>query len=105
MLVQAGATSQSIDVQIVDDTGLPVTGLIASTFPATSYSRNANVAATSISLSDLSLITTAWTSGGIKERSGGFYRLDLPDAALVTAGEITLIAEATGKRLLASRIL
>lgn len=101
MIYPPGATSQSIDVLIVDDVGIPVTGLIASTFPAVLYSiagANADVALGS--LSDLSTITTAWTAKGVKERAGGRYRLDLPDAVFTAAGKVTLWAEASGKRLL-----
>jgi hypothetical protein len=99
-----GTTSQSLDVQVVDDSGLPVSGLVAATFPATSWSLAGNTAATTISLSDLAAITTAYTSGGVKERSGGYYRLDLPNAALANAGIVTLIGEASGKRLVHPRI-
>jgi hypothetical protein len=99
-----GTISQSLDVQIVDDSGLPVTGLVAATFPATSWSLAGNTAATAITLSDLALITTAYTSGGVKERSGGYYRLDLPNAALANAGVVTLIGEASGKRLVHPRV-
>src|SRR5690606_35453077 len=95
-----GATSKSIDVQIVDDTGLPVTGLVAATFPATKYSKGTGADAT-ITLADLAAITDAWSSGGVKERGDGVYRLDLPDAVLNAAAIVRLRGEASGKRLLA----
>jgi hypothetical protein len=101
MIVAPGTTALSIDVQIVDDTGLAVTGLVASTFPSVSYSTGTNAAATSVTLSDISAITTAFTSGGIKERSGGWYRLDMPNAAISAAGRVTIIADASGKHLIA----
>lgn len=104
MTIPPGATSQSIDIQIVDDTGVEVTGLVAATLPALSYSKGNNVAAASISLSDLALITTAWTSGGVKERANGVYRLDLPDAVVSTAAKVTLIGGSTNKRLIAAPI-
>jgi hypothetical protein len=105
MIIAPGTTSQSIDVQIVDDTGLAVTGLVASSFPAVSWSLGGNTAATSITLSDLALITTAYSSGGVKERSGGYYRLDLPNAAIATTGTVKLIGEASGKHLIAEPIV
>lgn len=99
-----GATSKSIDVQIVDDTGLPVDGLVAATFPATYYHLAGANAGVAIVLSDLALITTAWSSGGVKEidaaNQKGWYRLDVPDAALATAGHVTITGEATNKRLI-----
>jgi hypothetical protein len=100
MITSPGTTSLSIDVQIVDDSGLPVTGLVASTFPAVTYSVGNNTAAVAITLSDLAAITSVYSSGGLKERSGGRYRLDLPNAAIASAGVVTLIGEATGKHLI-----
>lgn len=105
MLVAPGNASQSIDVQIVDDSGLPVTGLLAATFPPVLYSLGNNTAATSITLSDLAAITTAYSSGGVKERSGGWYRLDLPNAAQSATATTSLIGEATGKHLLFTPIV
>lgn len=105
MLIATSSTSISIDIQVTDDSGLAVTGLVAATLPAISWSLNGNTAATAISLSDLAAITTAYSSGGVKERSGGYYRLDLPNAALTTAGEVTLIGDATGKHVLAAKII
>ncbi len=98
MLIPPGATSQSITVQIVDDTGLAVTGLVAGTWPATSYARVAE-AAVSITLGDLVAITSAYASGGVKEVGSGYYRLDVPDAAFATASKVRIVAEATGKHI------
>jgi hypothetical protein len=106
MIYTPGATSKSIDVQIVDDSGLAVTGLLAATFPATYWSAAGNTASTLISLSDLSLITSAYSSGGVKERAGsaGIYRLDVPDAALAGAADVKLYGEASGKHLICEAI-
>jgi hypothetical protein len=105
MIVAVAATSQSIDVQIVDDAGLPVTGLVAATFPAVSYALAGANASVGIALQDLATITAAYSSGGVKERSGGYYRLDLPNAAMTAAGEVKLIGETTGKHLIADPII
>lgn len=99
MIISPGATSQSITIQIVDDSGLAVTGLVANTFPSVYYQRVAE-AAVSISLSDLALITSTYSSGGVKETNGGYYRLDIPDAAFVTASKVRITGEASGKHLL-----
>jgi hypothetical protein len=100
MIFAAGATAQSIDVQVVDDAGLAVTGLDAAAFPAVTYSRAGAFADAALALSDLALITSPWAAGGLKERGGGYYRLDLPDAALAAAGRVTLRGEDTGKHLI-----
>ena len=104
MLIAPGATSQSVDVTIVDDAGLPVLALVAATFPATTYSVAGPNADVGITLADLALITTAYASGGVKERGNGVYRLDLPNAALAAAGRVRVRGEATGKRLLCDTI-
>lgn len=104
MIYAPGVTSQSIDVGVYDDSGLPVTGLVAATFPPVTYSRAGANADASVSLSDLAALTTAWSSGGLKERGGGVYRLDLPDAAFASAGLVTVRGDATGKHLVAPRL-
>jgi len=96
--------AQSVDVQIVDDSGLPVTGLVAASFPAVNYSRAGSNADQSIALSNLSLITSPWAAGGLKERGQGVYRLDLPDAICAAPGHVRLRGEAGGKHLLCDTI-
>src|SRR5581483_2973437 len=107
MIIAPGTTSQSVDIQIVDDSGLAVTGLVAATFPGVYWSIAGNTAATQITLADLAAITTAYSSGGVKERTGsaGVYRLDLPNAALASAGAIKIYGEASGKHLICEAIV
>ena len=96
-----GATSQSVDILIVDDNGQPVTGLVAATFPSLIFSlagSNADVAFPI--LVDLALITTAWTNGGVKERGEGRYRLDVFNAAFAAEGHGTIRGEASNKRVI-----
>ncbi|MES2342305.1 MAG: hypothetical protein V4597_11550 [Pseudomonadota bacterium] len=95
-----------MDVFFADDTGAAVTGKVAADFPVCKWSGGSNTADTTITLSDLAAITTAHpndnTAGGVKEREGGWYRLDLPNNMLTSAGRKTLtFAETTNKRLLA----
>lgn len=100
-----GQTSVSIDVEVYDDAGLPVTGLVAATFPAVVYSRagsNANVSLGA--LNDLALITSPWNANGLKERANGRYRLDLPNAVFSVVGVVSLWAEASGKHLIYPRL-
>ena len=104
MIIVSGSTSQSIDVQIVDDSGLPVTGLTNATFPTVKYSIAGANADVTITLASLATTTTAYASGGVVERGEGVYRLDLPNAALSSTGRLTIRGEATGKRLICPKI-
>jgi hypothetical protein len=105
MIYNTGVTSQSCDIQIVDDTGLPVLGLVAATFPSLTYSlAGANADVSFPALSDLATITTAYSSGGVKERGNGYYRLDLPNGVFTSAGIVTVRGEASGKHALLPKI-
>ncbi|WP_397570642.1 hypothetical protein [Schlesneria sp. T3-172] len=105
MIFDSGVTSQSIDIQIVDDTGLPVTGLLAATFPTLKYSRaGANSDVAFPAPTDLATITTAYAAGGVKERGEGVYRLDVPDAIFASAGRIKIRGEASGKHVIVDTI-
>lgn len=102
MRFSLGSNAHSVDVRITDDSGLPVTELLAATFPAVSYSLagpNADFAFPT--LSDLGALTSAWVAGGVKERGGGVYRLDLPDAVFAAVGVASIRGEESNKRLLA----
>jgi hypothetical protein len=103
VIVAPGSTSVSVTVTIVDDSGLAVTGLVAATFPTTVYERVAE-AAVPITLSDLAAVTSAYSSGGVKEVGGGDYRLDAPDLAFATATRLRVRGEASGKHLLCPTI-
>ena len=103
MSYPVGSTSQSLDVQVTDDQGLPVTGLVASTFPTLTYSRaGANADVAFPALSDLAAITDPFVAGGLKERGEGVYRLDVPNAIFAAAGTVRVRAEQANKRLLYS---
>ena len=96
-----GSTSQSLDVQVTDDLGLPVTGLIAATFPPLTYSRaGANADVAFPALTDLAAITSPFAAGGLKERGEGIYRLDVPNAIFAVAGTVRIRGEQADKRLL-----
>lgn len=99
MLFVPGSTSQSITIQIVNDSGLAVTGLVAAGFPTVLYKKAGPSLPANITLVDLALVSSPWVSGGVKEISGGYYRLDLPDAVFAVAGGATIIGDATGKHL------
>ncbi len=102
MIYPIGATAVSIDVGVYSDSGVPVTGLVANTFPTLVWSLAGPNADNAFgSLTDLATITTAWASGGLKERGNGIYRLDLPNAVFSTSGEVKVRGEATGQHVLA----
>jgi hypothetical protein len=81
-----------------------LTGKVASDFPTISYQKSGANAKVTISLSDLAALTTAYSSGGIKEISDGKYRLDLPDAALTTATRLSISGYSTGKAVICGDI-
>ena len=97
LTILAGSTSKTIDVVLADSssaTGAGLTGLVYNTASLTCYYRKgAAGVATSISLATQT-VAGAWSSGGFKEIDAtnmpGLYRLDIPDAAIDTAGLVTI---------------
>lgn len=97
-------TSVSLIVRIIDDSRVPVTGLVAATFPTTYYLRAGQIPV-SITLVDLSIAADNYSSGGVFELGGGYYRIDVPDAAFSTVTHsIVIYGEASGKHLSAEHI-
>lgn len=95
--IKAGATSQTIDVFIQDSsvsTGAGLTGLVYNTASLTAYYRKgATGTPTAITLATQT-VGGAYSSGGFVAVDGtncpGQYRLDLPNAAVDTAGMVTI---------------
>lgn len=101
MNISPGAESVSLIVDIVDDSGLPVTGLVAATFPPVYIVRAGEAVPTAVTLSDLAAQDSAYSSGGVKELVAGSYRFDAPNSAFATANpEVKIKGEATDKRLI-----
>ncbi len=99
MNIPPAATNRLLFVKIVDDNGLPVTGLVAATFPPTFYMRSGALPV-SITLVDLPLVNSNHTPGGVFELGYGRYRLDVPDAAFVSATDmVSIFGEASNKHL------
>lgn len=91
VIFKAGLSSPSINLFVFDNAGAPVTGKVAADFPTLNYSINgANNATSFPALSDLANENSTYSSGGVKERAGGAgaYRVDVPAAAVATAGTI-----------------
>jgi hypothetical protein len=102
--ITRGSTSKSVFIYMTGPTGLPIAGKVFNaTGMVASYAGTA-LARVAITLVDLASITTAWASGGFKEVDAtnhiGWYRLDVPNAALALAADevvITVIdADGTG---------
>jgi hypothetical protein len=92
--IVAGATSQSVNVLVLDSSstvGAGLSGLAYNTASLAAYYTfaGANTTATAITLATLAGVTSAWATGGFIEIDAthmkGLYRLDLPNAVLATA--------------------
>ena len=86
-----GATSQSIELYIVDSTdGTPETGVTFETAGIDLKYRRKDALVVSITEADLTTpdLEDTWETGGFLEIGNGVYRLDLPDAALASAAGI-----------------
>ena len=95
-------TSQTTYVRFLDSTTfLPVTGLVYNTAGLKLYYIRNKEAAVSITLATLASASAAYSSGGFKEvdatNTPGVYRLDIPNAALVTGtDDVTISGTGTG---------
>ena len=90
--IKAGSVSQSVYVFIQDSTsttGAGLAGLTNASAGLTAYYALPLAAPVAIALAALALITTAYASGGFVAVDGtnmpGWYRLDLPNAAIAVA--------------------
>jgi len=79
---KAGTTDVSVVIRIVDSgDGTPETGVTSATSGIDLEYRREGAAVVDITEADLSALTDAHSDGGMLHISGGYYRLDLPDAA------------------------
>lgn len=101
--IALGQTHVSIDVQCVDDAGLPIEDLNASNFPTPLVTRG-RLEGFYLLLQDLGSVTASWLDGGIISKGNGIYRLDLPDTVGEDAFIGSISGEATGKHLLATQL-
>ena len=87
MILALNASTPSVIVQIVDDSGLPVTGLNAATFPTVYFGLAGTNIFDILSLTDIAL-GDAWlgNDGGLAEYRDGRYRLDLPNSITAKIG-------------------
>lgn len=93
--IKGGSTDQSTTIRILDSTtGLPETGVTSATSGLSINYRREGGSVASISISDLAAVNSAHSDGGIKHVGSGYYRLDLPDAA-VAGSNTGVIIEGT----------
>ncbi len=95
--IKAGSTSQTVNLFVADSsstTGGGLTGLLFNSPGLTAYYALPRAVPVSITLVTLAAVTTAYTSGGFKEIDAtnmpGWYRFDLPDAALASGRFVNL---------------
>ena len=80
-----GSTDQSVVIRIVDSAdGTPETGVVYNTSGIDLWYRREGAAKTSITEATLSALTDAHSDGGLLHIGDGYYRLDLPDAAVAS---------------------
>jgi hypothetical protein len=96
--VTHGATDQSVELLIIDETtGVPETGVLFNTAGIDLWYRRPGAVKTSITEATLAALTTAHTDGGFLEIGNGVYRLDLPDAAFASGvSHVTIGGTVTG---------
>lgn len=83
--VLKGSTDQSVVIRIVDSgDGTPETGVVYNTSGIDLWYRREGATKASITEASLSALDDAHSDGGILHIGDGYYRLDLPDAAVAS---------------------
>lgn len=112
--IVAGATSQSLNIFVLDSSssvGAGLTGLAYNTSSLIAYYTfaGANATATAITLATLAAVSSAWSSGGFKEIDSthmpGVYRLDLPNAVLAASKGRSVVVVLSGATNMAPVLL
>lgn len=81
-----GSTDQSVVIRIIDSTdGTPETGVVFNTSGIDLWYRREGATKTSITEATLTNLNDAHSDGGVLHIGDGYYRLDLPDAAVATS--------------------
>lgn len=105
-IVKKGSVDRSAVLRIIDSTdGTPETGVVFNTAGIDLWYRREGAAVTSITEVTLAALTTAHADGGFLAVSHGYYRLDLPDAALAAgANYVDIGGTVTGMVVIGGRI-
>lgn len=87
-----GSTSQSVVIRIVDATdGSPEQAVEHNTSGLNLWYRREGGSVVAITPVALAAANSAYASGGIEHLDDGYYRIDLPDAAVVTGSNGVLV--------------
>lgn len=90
--IKAGSTDVSVVIRIVDSgDGTPETGVVYNTSGLDLEYRREGAASVDITEATLAALTTAHADGGFLHIGNGYYRLDLPDAAVAAGATGVLI--------------
>lgn len=90
--VKENSVDVSVVIRIVDSAdGTPETGVVFNTTGIALEYRREGAASTAITEATLAALTTAHTDGGFLHIGNGYYRLDLPDAAVASGAAGVLI--------------
>ena len=88
----ADSTDVSVVIRIIDSTdGTPETGVVFNTSGIDLEYRREGAASVDITEATLAALTTAHTDGGFLHIGNGYYRLDLPDAAVANGSAGCLV--------------
>lgn len=87
-----GSTDQSVVIRIVDSgDGTPETGVVFNTSGIDLWYRREGATKTSITEATLSALNDAHSDGGVLHIGDGYYRLDLPDAAVASGANGVMV--------------
>lgn len=87
-----GSIDQSVVIRIVDSTdGTPETGVVFNTSGIDLWYRREGATKTSITEATLSALSDAHSDGGVLHIGDGYYRLDLPDAAVASGANGVMV--------------
>lgn len=90
--IKAGSTDVSVVIRIIDSAdGTPETGVVYNTSGIDLEYRREGEASTDITEATLAALTTAHADGGFLHIGNGYYRLDLPDAAVASGSRGVLV--------------
>jgi len=90
--IKKGSTDQSVVIRIIDSTdGTPETSVVYNTSGIDLWYRREGATKTSITEATLTNLNDAHSDGGVLHIGDGYYRLDLPDAAVATGANGVMV--------------
>lgn len=90
--IKKNSTDQSVVIRIIDSSdGTPETGVEHDTSGIDLWYRREGATKTSITEAALASLDAAHSDGGIEHIGDGYYRLDLPDAAVATGANGVMV--------------